>query len=50
MKDKMNNFESAIELLEALKTMTSDEQKLVLMLIKGYSAGIKVKNANVGTV
>lgn len=46
MKDKMNNFESAIELLETLKTMTNDEQKLALMLIKGYSAGIKVKNAN----
>ena len=49
MKNKMNNFESAIELLEALKTMTSDEQKLALMLIKGYSAGIKVKNVNVRT-
>lgn len=45
MKDKMNNFESAIELLEALKTMTNDEQKLALMLIKGYSAGVSSKNS-----
>ncbi|WP_290776494.1 hypothetical protein [Anaerofustis sp.] len=45
---KNNEIKRFIHLLQ---TLNKDKQKeLYFMLIKGYSAGIKVKNANVGTV
>jgi hypothetical protein len=45
MKANTNNLKSVIELLKMLEKMTLDEQKSVLMLIKGYSAGVSTKNS-----
>lgn len=35
-----NAIKTARELLELLEKLTPDEQRMVLMLIKGYSAGV----------
>lgn len=41
---KANGVKTARELLELLEKLTPEEQKMVLMLIKGYSAGVDTAN------